>query len=127
MKSIVALIGLVLCMKATAQDRALLPPPPPLRNPMLVPEKIVPAPPSLGVAGVPAAEVETPGWILRRSEHGKWQVLWQGRWVGKNQMMGDDKIINIDEYGIQVKGASGKRNIPLVGVNLGRQQKENKQ
>ena len=41
--------------------------------------------------------------------------------------MGDDKIINIDEYGIQVKGASGKRNIPLVGVNLGRQQKENKQ
>ena len=94
---------------------------------MLVPEKIVPAPPSLGVAGVPAAEVETPGWILRRSEHGKWQVLWQGRWVGKNQMMGDDKIINIDEYGIQVKGASGKRNIPLVGVNLGRQQKENKQ
>ena len=49
MKSIVALIGLVLCMETTAQDRALLPPPPPLRNPMLVPEKIVPAPPSLGV------------------------------------------------------------------------------
>lgn len=126
MKSIVALMAVVLCTASVAQERALLPPPPPLRNPMLVPEKVVPAPPSLG-APAAVVEAETPGWILRRSENGKWQVLWQGRWVGKNQMIGDEKIINIDEYGIQVRGANGKRNIPLVGVNLSRQQKENKQ
>lgn len=125
MKIVVALMTLLLGTAAVAQERALLPPPPPLRNPMLVPEKAVPLPPTLGTPAV--VEAETPGWILRRSESGKWQVLWQGRWVGKNQMMGDEKIINIDEYGIQVKGANGKRNIPLVGVNLSRQQKENKQ
>lgn len=125
MKSTIALVALVLGTVAVAQERALLPPPPPLRNPMLVPEKVVPAPPTLGAPV--AVEAETPGWILRRSENGKWQVLWQGRWVGKNQMLGDEKIINIDEYGIQVRGANGKRNIPLVGTNLSRQQKENKQ
>ena len=27
-----------------AQDRSLLPPPPPMRNPMLVPDKVLPAP-----------------------------------------------------------------------------------
>lgn len=107
-----------------AQERALLPPPPPMRNPMLVPDKVLSTPPSLG--SPTAAEPETPGWIMRRGDSGKWQVLWQGRWVGKNQMMGDERIINIDEYGIQVKGSNGKRNIPVVGVNLNRQQKENK-
>lgn len=125
MKWTPALLGalVVLSSSAFAQERALLPPPPPMRNPMLVPEKL-PTPPSLGTTT--AVEPETPGWIMRRGDSGKWQVLWQGRWVGKNQMMGDERIINIDEYGIQVKGSNGKRNIPVVGVNLGRQQKENK-
>lgn len=107
-----------------SQDLALLPPPPPMRNPMLVPEKVFPTPPSLG--SPVAAEIETPGWIMRRGNSGKWQVLWEGRWVGKNQTMGSERIINIDEYGIQVKGPGGKRNIPMVGANIGRQQKEYK-
>ena len=131
MKWAPALIAaLVVCGSSVfAQERALLPPPPPMRNPMLMPDKVLPLPPSLGSStagpGV-QAEPETPGWIMRRRDSGKWQVLWQGRWVGKNQMMGTERIINIDEYGIQVQGSNGKRNIPVVGINLGRQQKENK-
>lgn len=109
-----------------AQDRSLLPPPPPMRDPMLVPDKAIPLPPSLSSSAGSPAEIETPGWIMRRGSSGKWQVLWQGRWVGKNQMMGNERIINIDEYGIEVRGASGKRNIPIIGINLSRQKKENK-
>ena len=115
----------ILGSNGSAQERALLPPPPPpMRNPMLLPDK-VPTLPSFS-APTPSGDLETPGWIMRRGNSGKWQILWQGRWVGKNQMMGDEKIINIDEYGVQVKGPSGKRDIPVVGVNLSRQQKEHR-
>lgn len=117
-----ALVGALMLLSAGAfaQERALLPPPPPMRNPMLMPDKVLPTPPSLG-SPTASEEPETPGWIMRRGDSGKWQVLWQGRWVGKNQMMGNEKIVNIDEYGIQVRGPEGKRNIPIVGVNLSRQ------
>ena len=121
-------LAIVVCGSSVfAQERGLLPPPPPMRNPMLTPEQALPAPPSLGV-GAPLATVEpdTPGWIMRRGENGKWKVLWQGRWVGKNQMMSGERITNIDEYGIQVQGPNGKRNIPVISVNLGRQQKDKK-
>lgn len=121
MKLVVALASVMLLTTGViAQERALLPPPPPMRNPMLLPEKTIPQPPSLGS---PVVEQETPGWILRRDAGGKWQVLWQGRWVGKNQMMGDERIVNIDEYGIQVTGPNGKKNIPIIGVHINRQQK----
>ena len=126
MKKLSALLSALMLLGAESfsQERALLPPPPPMRDPMLVPEKVLPTPPSLGSPA--AAEIETPGWIMRRENSGKWQVLWQGRWLGKNQMMGNERIIKIDEYGIQVKGTGGKRNIPMVGANIGRQQQENK-
>lgn len=111
---------------ASAQERMQLPPPPPLRNPMLLsPEKELPLPPGLN-GQTQTRGGEAAGWILRRNESKDWQVLWQGRWVGKNQKMGHETIVRIDEYVIEVKGPNGKRNIPLVGAILGQQQKENK-
>lgn len=121
-RGLVLASGLLVLAQAIAQERALLPPPPPpMRNPMLLPERAIPVPPSLGSPVV--VEPESPGWVLRRGDSGQWQVLWEGRWLGENQMMGNERIVKIDEYGIQVKGPHGKKNIPIIGVHINRQQK----
>ena len=58
-----------------------------------------------------SVEVTKPGWILRKADDGKWKILSNHKWVGKGELLNNERIISIQENKIVVQSATGKREI----------------